>query len=77
MNECMKCNQAAVKSSEINLEPLFMLFFSGIYYKNGTIYEQVIQYNIFSIPKLKEPTEYLDRSDMEYEQKRGINKVLA
>lgn len=31
---------ASVKSNKINLEPLFMLFFIGIYYRKGTIYEQ-------------------------------------
>lgn len=77
MNQCMKYDQVAIKSSEINLECLFMLFFLGIYYKNGIIYEQVIQYSLFNILKLKELAEYLGRLDMEYEQKRRVSKVLA
>lgn len=35
---------------------------------------KVIQYNIFNIPKLKEPTELLNQLDLEYEQKRGVSK---
>lgn len=37
---------------------------------------KVIQYTTFN-PKLEELTEFLDLLDMEYEQKRGIRKVLA
>lgn len=38
---------------------------------------KVFQYTTFNIPKLEELTEFLDQLYMEYEQKRGVRKVLA